>query len=248
MKSDIDLQVNPVKAIDQGIIESMAREAQLWDREYGTLKVIPSSTRALPSKALLLFSEVLNFKNMVNVLDAGCGTGRNSIYLAQKGCKVYAVDYSETALKVLDDAAAQAGVRERISTQNSMLGETFPFEAGYFDLVLDSYVFCHFIDDAFRLNYRKELHRVTKPGGMVFSSVFSFEDEYYKEILEKNGGKSNIVTDPNNGITKRLYTEQEIKDFFSVDFDILYFIKFEFSDIVLGDTYRRSVLALALRK
>lgn len=255
VKSEIDLQVNaskaeqhPVKAIAQEIIENIEQEAQLWDREYGILKVIPSSTRALPSKPLLLFSEILSFENMRNVLDAGCGIGRNSVYLAQKGCKVHAVDYSEMALKVLDNAAARSGVRERISTYNCMLGETFPFEAGYFDLVLDSYVFCHFIDDAFRQNYRKELHRVTKPGGIVFSSVFSFEDEYYKEILEKNGGKHNIVTDPNNGITKRLYTEREIKDFFSVDFEVLYFTKFEFSDIVLGNTYRRSILALAMRK
>jgi SAM-dependent methyltransferase len=223
-------------------------EVALWDREYDTLKVIPSSTRTLPSKPLLLFSEILNFDQMHTVLDAGCGIGRNATYLAQKGCRVHAVDYSKIALKELDYAARRSGVRERIVTYNCKLEETFPFDAGYFDLVLDSYVFCHFLDDEFRRNYRKELHRVTKPGGIVFSSIFSFEDEYYKEILEKGGGKHNIVTDPNNGITKRLYTEDEIKEFFSVYFEVLHLVKFEFSDVVLGKTYRRSVLALALRK
>ncbi len=58
------------------------------------MKVIPSSTRMLPSKALVLFSEILGFKNLHNVLDAGCGIGRNSIYLAQKGCEIHAVDFS----------------------------------------------------------------------------------------------------------------------------------------------------------
>ena len=221
---------------------------ELWDREYGTLKVIPSSTRALPSKPLVLFSEILNFEQMHTVLDAGCGIGRNATYLAQKGCKVHAVDSSKIALKELDYAARKLGVWDRIVTYNCKLEGTFPFDTECFDLVLDSYVFCHFIDDGFRIAYRQELNRVTKPGGIVFSSLFSFEDEYYKEIRENGGGHGNLVKDPNNGITKRLYTEREIKDFFSVDFRILYFVKFEFSDMVLGSNYRRSIFALVLKK
>ncbi len=222
--------------------------ADLWNNEYDKFQIIPSSTRELASKPFLLFSEILKYENMSKVLDAGCGIGRNSIYLAQKGCEVHAVDYSETALRELHQRAEKEGVQENISTYNIFLDDTFPFETGSFDLVLDSYVFCHFTDNGFRENYRKELHRVAKPDGIVYSSLFSFEDEYYKEILENEGGKGNIVTDPNNGVTKRLYTEQEIKDFFSVDFKVLYFVKFEFDDIVLGKNYRRSILALVLRK
>lgn len=258
MKTEFDLhrntstaeqqRVESPKVIDYEVCGNIAGVAQVWDREYGGLQVIPSSTRALPSKALLLFAEILNFASMPIVLDAGCGIGRNSVYLAQKGCHVHAVDSSEIALEKLHGAAIESGVRKSITTYHGILGKTFPFATEYFDLVLDSYVFCHFTDDGFRQSYRKELHRVTKPGGIIFSSVFSFEDEYYKEILERAEDKSNIVTDPNNGITKRLYTEQEIKDFFSIDFEVLYFIKFEFSDIVLGKPYRRSVLALALKK
>lgn len=234
--------------LDLGSNQEGKDQVELWDREYDTFKVIPSSTRALPSKPLLLFSEILNFGQIRTVLDAGCGIGRNATYLAQKGCRVYAVDSSPVALRELDYAARSLGVRDAIVSYNCNLGEAFPFEDEYFDLSLDSYVFCHFIDDEFRGKYRKELHRVTKPGGIVFSSVFSFEDEYYKEIQENGEGNGSLVTDPNNGITKRLYTEREIKDFFSVDFEVLYFVKFEFSDMVLGNSYHRSILALVLRK
>lgn len=224
------------------------REAELWNREYDTFQVIPSSTRALPSKPLLLFSEILSFGQMRTVLDAGCGIGRNATYLAQKGCTVHAVDASEIALRELDYAARRLGVRESIRSYKCKLEETLPFRDGYFDLVLDSYVFCHFVDDELRHNYRRELRRVTRPGGIVFSSIFSFEDEYYKELQTSAGISTNLVTDPNNGITKRLYTETEISDFFSVDFEVLYLVKFEFSDTVLGKNYRRSIFALILRK
>src|SRR4029450_8873368 len=83
-----------------------------------SFKVIPSSTRALPSKALLLFSEILDFKRINRVLDAGCGIGRNSVYLAQKGCEVHAVDISRIALNKLRDAALKAGVLEKITIYN----------------------------------------------------------------------------------------------------------------------------------
>lgn len=223
-------------------------EAKLWEREYAELKVIPSSTSQSPSRALLLFSELLDFRRFKKVLDAGCGTGRNSIYLAKKGCDVHAVDISKTALGVLKSAAAKMGVSEKITVHNIALRDAFPFGQDEFDLVLDSYVFCHFTDDRFKREYKEELYRVTKPTGIVLSTLFSVEDEYYRAASQKGFGHANVVTDPNNGITKQLYTESEIKEFFSTSFTILYFVKLEFVDIVLGQPYRRSILTLALRK
>lgn len=223
-------------------------EAKLWDTEYGELKVIPSSTSQSPSRALLLFSELLDFTRFRKVLDAGCGIGRNSIYLAKKGCNVHAVDISITALGVLKSAAAKEGVSAKITVHNIALRDVFPFAQDEFDLVLDSYVFCHFTDERFKKNYREELNRVTKPGGIVLSTLFSVEDEYYRAALQNGFGAGNVVTDPNNGITKQLYTESEIKELFSSSFEIPYFVKFEFQDVVLGKLYKRSILVLALRK
>ena len=222
--------------------------SDVWDQEYTTYKVIPSSTRSLPSKALVLFSDLIGFQNNLKVLDAGCGIGRNSVYLAEKGCEVHAVDFSKAALSKLDNLSKHAGVRERITLYNHSLVESFPFESNSFDLILDSYVFCHFVDEGLKQYYRDELNRVTKPGGIVFSSLFSVDDEYYEELINQGNGRNKIVTDPHNGVTKQLYTEKEIKTFFSSLFTILYFVKFQFTDIVLGKPYERSILALILQK
>ena len=73
--------MNQTQPVIKGIEET--GDAYLWDREYSDLKVIPSSTRQLPSKPLVLFAEILDFRKMRKVLDAGCGIGRNAIYLAQ---------------------------------------------------------------------------------------------------------------------------------------------------------------------
>src|SRR2546426_830104 len=73
---------------------SAAEDPGLWDQEYDKFQVIPSSTRPLPSKALLLFEHCLPLSESADVLDAGCGTGRNAVYLARRGCRVTALDFS----------------------------------------------------------------------------------------------------------------------------------------------------------
>ena len=219
--------------------------SDLWDLEYTTHKVIPSSTRMLPSKALVLFSELLGIQPGVRVLDAGCGTGRNSIYLAKKGCEVHALDFSKVALNRLDVAAIQSGIRDKIFSYHHELQSPFPLSSNSFDLALDSYVLCHFSDSNFKSFYLEELHRTLKPSGLLFSSVFSIDDEYYMELL---GAKNEIVTDPINKLTKQLYSEEGARELFSSNFDVLYFVKFQFTDIVLGHPYKRSLLVFVLQK
>src|SRR5262245_20680090 len=128
-------------------------QRQLWDKEYRDLQVIPSSTRTLPSKPFLLFAALLRLDIPRCALDAGCGNGRNAIYLAEKGWKVRAVDFSDVALKRLRDAVNSIGVRQNLEVDQIPLSPPLPFNAGAFDLVLDSYVLCHFSDDAFKQKY-----------------------------------------------------------------------------------------------
>ncbi|MCI0565531.1 MAG: class I SAM-dependent methyltransferase [Nitrososphaera sp.] len=218
-----------------------------WDREYTELQVIPSSTRFVPSKALVLFSELVGFAKMKHALDAGCGNGRNSLYLAGLGLEVHAVDFSGAALDETCRRAKEANLQDRISVHESNLERPFPFESNFFDLCLDSYVFCHFLNDQVKHHYVSELWRVTKPGGYTFSSLFAPWDEYYARFVG-HPGKSNIVKDPANGIVKVLYTKQGFKDCFSPPFDIKYFVEFEFDDIVQGVRFRRNILGMVLHK
>ncbi|SRR6266516_435985 len=220
-------------------------EDPLWEAEYGDLQVIPSSTRKLPSKALVLFSELLELSKTRRVLDAGCGNGRNSVYLAQKGCQVDALDTSETALRQLDQLVRDRGVEGRVHSHNRSLAKPFPFPNDHFDLTLDSYVFCHFTDGELKEHYRREMARVLRPGGLLFSSVFGTDDAYYAQFAD---GKTKLAVDPNNGLTKRLYSDSEIKAFFVKQFALKYFAKFEFEDIVLSRPYKRSILVCILQK
>jgi SAM-dependent methyltransferase len=218
-----------------------------WEQEFTIKRAIPSSTRTEPTKALVLFSEILNLSSPMRVLDAGAGNGRNAIYLATRGCDVAAVDFSEFAVEETRRRAIKAGVTQRVSVVRHFINGSFPFPEEAFDFALDSYVFCHFLNEEAGHRFWSDMARVTKRDGHLLSIVFSTEDDYYSRFL-KDSPDGSLVYDPANGIWKRLYTEVGIKSFFASHFDITYFAKFEFFDVVLGQTYRRVVLTSVLKK
>ena len=68
-----------------------------------------------------------------SALDLGCGEGADSIWLANNGWTVTAIDVSPTALERTRLHATDAGVTARIEIEHHDLSDTFP--AGAFDLV-----------------------------------------------------------------------------------------------------------------
>lgn len=226
--------------------DMVPREA--WDREFTITNAIPSSKRTEPAKALLLFREMLGLGASTRVLDVGAGNGRNAIYLAKQGCHVTAIDSSESALGEMRRRVESANLRESVAIVQHSLGATpVPFPDDSFDFVLDAYVSCHFLADETRHRFWRDMNRIAKPVGYLLSIVFSHEDEYYGRFLTESPDGS-LVQDPVNGIWKRLYSEVEIKGFVANYFEIVYFAKFEFSDVVLNHAYRRVLLASVLRK
>lgn len=71
------------------------------------------------------------------VLELGCSTGDDSLWLAEQGWQVSAVDISEQAIQTAQRLAQAAGLAERIHFQVCDLEETFP--DGTFDLVCALY-------------------------------------------------------------------------------------------------------------
>jgi cyclopropane fatty-acyl-phospholipid synthase-like methyltransferase len=66
-------------------------------------------------------------------LDLGCGTGRNSLWLARQGWAVRGIDSSRVGLQMAADQAAQEDLR--ITTEQVDLA-TFQPTPGYYDLVV----------------------------------------------------------------------------------------------------------------
>jgi len=103
------------------------------------------------------------------VLDAGCGTGENTLHLAALGLPVLGTDVAATALALAGQKAAQRGLAAEFLVADALhlesLGRTFR-------TVLDSGLF-HTFDRREQSRYARSLASATRTGGTLYLLAFS---------------------------------------------------------------------------
>ena len=106
-----------------------------------------------------------------SVLDAGCGTGENTLHVAALGLPVLGVDVAETALARARATADERGIEVEFAAADAFelerLGRTF-------ETVLDSGLF-HTFDGEERPRYVASVASVTEHDGTLY--VLCFSDE-----------------------------------------------------------------------
>lgn len=124
---------------------------------------------------IYLFDQLLrgNISSGARVLDAGCGDGRNLVYLLRSGFEVFAVDSSPEAVGRVRDLAAELapGLPPSNFRVESIENMTFPSECA--DVVLASAVLHFARDEAHFDAMLASIWRVLAPGGLFFSRLAS---------------------------------------------------------------------------
>lgn len=82
-----------------------------WNERFKNRK------RSIMSHEKCLEEDICYFHPRGRILDIACGDGRNAIYLAQLGYDVFAVDFSEEALKRLNYFAGE----EKLSIKTALI-------------------------------------------------------------------------------------------------------------------------------
>jgi tellurite methyltransferase len=124
---------------------------------------------------IYLFDQLLKgrFVPGMRVLDAGCGTGRNLVYLLRSGYEVFGVDESGEAVAQTRRLAAALAPHLPADNFRVEAVERMSFADAGFDVVLSSAVL-HFARDEEQWGSMvKEMWRVLKPGGIFFARLAS---------------------------------------------------------------------------
>jgi SAM-dependent methyltransferase len=103
------------------------------------------------------------------VLDAGCGTGENSLLVAALGLPVLGVDVADTALSMAREKAAERGIPAEFAWADALRLERL---GRRFDTVLDCGLF-HSFDGDERPGYVASLASVTGNGATLYVLCFS---------------------------------------------------------------------------
>lgn len=160
--------------------------------------------------------EVLPLEQGMTILDVGCGAGKQCFsYLAHLSGKAQITggDVSEELLTKAREENQKLG--DRVTFQTLNFNEPFPFEDNTFDLVSCSFAIYYAEDIPFTI---KEMHRVLKPGGKLFTTGPMPENKqmFYDIIKEATGkiippmpGSSRYSSDILESV-KKTFSETEV--------------------------------------
>lgn len=106
------------------------------------------------------------------VLDIGCGTGENAIFLSQFGTEAWGIDSAPLAIEKAKQKAQQRGAKVRF-----MVGDAFHLDrlGTQFDTVVDCGLF-HIFSDGERSLFTKSLRSVMETHGTYFMLAFSTKE------------------------------------------------------------------------
>ncbi len=124
---------------------------------------------------IYVFDQILrgNLAPGMRVIDAGCGYGRNLVYLLREGCEVCALDADAGAVEHVRALAKE--LAPGLPGENFRVGaiEAMPFADRWADVVICNSVLHFARDEQHFLSMVEELWRVLRPGGMLFCRLGS---------------------------------------------------------------------------
>lgn len=124
---------------------------------------------------IYIFDQLLKgrFVPGMRVLDAGCGSGRNLVYLLRSGYQVFGVD--ESAPQIAQVRRMAAALAPHLPAENFRVGSVERLSADFadFDVVLSSAVLHFAREEEHWQAMVNEMWRVLKPGGIFFARLAS---------------------------------------------------------------------------
>jgi len=224
--------------------EKYMKQYNNWQKEYTDIKGIPTTTRDSVSSAITSLIEFCNTNKLdmgKKVVDLGSGIGRNTIYLAQQGFNVTAIDFIQEALDQLSEKVNNLNLSKNIKIVKGNIAEVLPFRDNAFDSAID-------IVSSISLNlsemaiFESEVRRIVKPNGLFLTYIHSRDDEYLAERSDKQG----FYKVPESGLIEHSWKKDELEDLY-YRWNIVKLKKREKEDDFYGKKYIRRIWWLLLQ-
>jgi SAM-dependent methyltransferase len=195
----------------------------VWEKEYKNPLLVTKNDE--PQADTLRFFKFLKKDQKYriedkNVLDLGCGTGRNSNYLAERENKVIGIEISKTALSIAKIRASELGLH--VDYRLGDIGEPYDIKDSSIDVVLDV-TSSNSLNEEGREIYLKEVDRVLKNGGYFFVRALCKDgNKNVKNLLKMNPGREyDTYITKENGLIERVFSRDDFMKMYGKYFKIL---------------------------
>ncbi|NLI74687.1 MAG: class I SAM-dependent methyltransferase [Euryarchaeota archaeon] len=210
-------------------------QQQHWDNVYDDTKNFFGQQ---PSRLGLSALPVLKKNDVIEVLELGCGQGRDTWFFAKNGLRVTALDYSESGVCQMQDKAKEKQMEDIITAKIHDAREPLPFPDNSFDAIFSHMFFTMELTEEEAAKILHECRRVLRSGGLNIYSVRNNHDPHYGKF-EKMG--KDMWKNP-GGFVVHFYNEETLRQL-SADYDVLWIKEFDEPT----NTYTRKLYEVVLR-
>ena len=198
--------------------KKLDQQSQHWEANFSSKpEMFGLEPSIVAIKSIKLFKE----KNIKNILELGAGLGRDTIFFAQNSIKVKALDYSPSAIKIINEKASKKGLLNYVSTKVFDIRKRLPLKDNSVEACFSHMLYCMALSTEEIKNLNNEICRVLKPNGINIYTVRHIEDGDYK-----NGIHIGENLYENDGFIVHFFSEEKIKDLLE-GFNIIEIEKFE---------------------
>jgi 2-polyprenyl-3-methyl-5-hydroxy-6-metoxy-1,4-benzoquinol methylase len=191
------------------------------------------------------FTEFFRGKDLLNrtALDLGCGEGRYSLFLAQKGCVTTAVDRSPAGIAKLKKMADINRLPIRAAVFDI---EDFVFQDHQYDIIVAATVLDHLSDDL-RHRIISGIQKALKPSGILYANVFTVSDPGFRSKITSAALNDQKNVSDTAECMEYYFEKNELKQAFG-DLEVLYYYEGTEPDMSHGRPHDHGWACLLARK
>ena len=209
------------------------QQSQYWESNFLGK---PEMFGLEPSEAAINTLKNFKEKNINKIVEFGAGLGRDTLFFAKNLINVVALDYSPTAIKIINKKVLENKLSNLISTKMFDVRKKLPFEDNSVEACFSHMLYCMALSTIELKYLNSEIWRILKPGGInVYTARHTDDGDY------KNGIHIGEDLYENNGFIVHFFSEEKVRQI-ADGFNIINIEKFE------EGTFPRKLFRVILKK
>ena len=183
-----------------------------WSDMYSRPNVFGSG----PTKLAKMANDLIHDKSIKNILEIGCGQGRDSIFFAEQGYSIETFDISENAIKFVNKTKKSSNLKNLNAIVHDVM-EPFSYPNNFFHFVYSNLALQFFDIDSLKKIFNN-IYRVMIKESTILFSTKKKGDKYYNF-----GTKISTDAYEYKGITRYFYDKSVLEHMLEQQFEILHF-------------------------
>ena len=180
------------------------QQSQHWEKNFSNKPEMFGFEPSFSAKKAL---ETFKKNNITNIIELGAGLGRDTIFFAQNGIYVHAIDYSLSATNIIKKRSKENNLDALIKVENYDIRKKLNCDNENFQACYSHMLFCMALTNQDLKDLNQEIFRVLKKDGFNIYTVRNHTDGDFKK--GKHRGEDMYEM---NGFIVHYFSENKIKN------------------------------------